>query len=183
MSDDAARPTEDAHPFPSDAAIHHYGDRLGDVDMVPLVAMRKLLTVSHLVMLDLERVAQRLGHSFADLHLLGTLGVDRGRAISATDLASILYVSTAALSSRIKRLEKDGLLERRRNAADHRSIDLFLTAKGEGLVDECIRGLASTARIAQLFGEMEPGNLRQFAAVLRDIHRVLKRDFVGAAPR
>lgn len=146
--------------------------------MSPLVAMRQMLIVSHLVITDLERIADRLGYSFADLHLLGRIGIDLGRPVRATDLTTRFFISKAALSGRISRLENDSLLIRRRSADDHRSMELSLTARGEQLVDARIRELVGTAKIAKLFADMDLGEMRGFSAVLTKAQGALERDFI-----
>lgn len=52
---------------------------------------------------------------------------------SLGDLAAALAMEPATASPLVKRLEGDGLIERRRSAADERRLDIALTAKGADL--------------------------------------------------
>jgi len=52
---------------------------------------------------------------------------------SLGDLANALAMDPATASPLVKRLESDGLIERRRSAADERRLDIALTAKGAEL--------------------------------------------------
>ncbi|MDR2320339.1 MarR family winged helix-turn-helix transcriptional regulator [Microbacterium sp. NPDC089698] len=52
---------------------------------------------------------------------------------SLGDLATALAMDPATASPLVKRLESDGLIERRRSAADERRLDIALTAKGAAL--------------------------------------------------
>ena len=52
---------------------------------------------------------------------------------SLGDLAAALAMEPATASPLVKRLEADGLIERRRSAADERRLDIALTAKGADL--------------------------------------------------
>lgn len=52
---------------------------------------------------------------------------------SLGDLAAALAMDPATASPLVKRLESDGLIERRRSAADERRLDIALTSKGAAL--------------------------------------------------
>ena len=52
---------------------------------------------------------------------------------SLRDLAAALAMDPATASPLVKRLEADGLIERRRSASDERRLDIALTAKGAAL--------------------------------------------------
>ncbi|VXC14048.1 Organic hydroperoxide resistance transcriptional regulator [Microbacterium sp. 8M] len=52
---------------------------------------------------------------------------------SLGDLAAALAMEPATASPLVKRLEGDGLIERRRSSADERRLDIALTAKGADL--------------------------------------------------
>jgi len=52
---------------------------------------------------------------------------------SLRDLATALAMEPATASPLVKRLEADGLIERRRSASDERRLDIALTPKGAAL--------------------------------------------------
>lgn len=52
---------------------------------------------------------------------------------SLRDLATALAMDPATASPLVKRLESDGLIERRRSTADERRLDIALTPKGAAL--------------------------------------------------
>ncbi|GGC02982.1 hypothetical protein GCM10011494_21880 [Novosphingobium endophyticum] len=109
----------------------YYTRQLPGLDVEHFGPLWHFFTVGHLVATDLDAIAGKLGCGFADLDLLGTLAIDERSALRATDLASTLFVSNAVVSTRIARLEKQGLLERRRNARDKRAFDLLQPVSGE----------------------------------------------------
>lgn len=144
----------------------------------------RLFTVGHLVATDLDGIARRLGgYSFADLDFLGTLAIDERKALRATDLASTLYVSNAVISTRIARLEKDGLLQRRRNSGDRRSFDLILTEKGRALVEHAIVEIAREAKISRFFRQLAPADQEALARILGDLHQRFDREYLGGPYR
>jgi len=52
---------------------------------------------------------------------------------SVRELGAVLQLEPATLSPLLKRLEASGLVDRRRNAADERKLDVTLTAAGRAL--------------------------------------------------
>src|ERR1700722_13425731 len=75
-------------------------------------ALWHTFNVGHMLATDLDRICRQHGLSIADFNLLGALRIDRPRRLRRTDLAGTLQVSQAALSARILRLQRDGLLVR-----------------------------------------------------------------------
>lgn len=57
---------------------------------------------------------------------------------SLGDLAAALAMEPATASPLVKRLEADGLIERRRSAADERRLDIALTPKGAVLRSQAL---------------------------------------------
>lgn len=57
---------------------------------------------------------------------------------SLGDLAAALAMDPATASPLVKRLESDGLIERRRSSADERRLDIALTAKGAALREQAL---------------------------------------------
>jgi len=130
------------------AGERFYSREFPELDVGHFGALWHLFKVGHLVTTDLDRVARRLGHSFADFDLLGTLAIEENSGMRATDLALTLCISDAVVSERVARLEQEGLLSRRRSEADKRAYDLILTPRGRDLVVEAIALITGEAHIA-----------------------------------
>ncbi len=58
--------------------------------------------------------------------------------LSATEIGRLLQLDLPTLSPLLKRLEAVGLLDRRRNPADERSLRVTLTERGRALRDEAL---------------------------------------------
>lgn len=157
----------------------YYTRQLPGLDVEHFGPLWHFFTVGHLVATDLDAIAGKLGCSFADLDLLGTLAIDERSALRATDLASTLYVSNAVVSTRIARLEKQGLLERRRNARDKRAFDLILTARGRVLIERAIVEIARKSKLVRFFRQLDPSDQQALARILGDLHQRFDREFVG----
>ncbi len=72
-----------------------------------------------------------------------------GATTTVTGLAARLYLDPGTLSPLLKRLEQQGLVERRRAAGDARVVELHLTEAGAALRTEA---LAVPARVVQATG-------------------------------
>jgi len=156
-----------------------YARRMPDMESGHFGPLWHFFTVGHLVTTDLDAIAGKLGYSFADLDLLGTLAIEQAAPHRATDLASTLYVSNAVISTRIARLEKDGLLERHRNSSDRRVHDLSLTAKGRAVVEQAIGDIATQSKLVRFFRQLSPADQETLGRLLGDLHQRFDREYIG----
>ncbi|HET8711266.1 MAG TPA: MarR family transcriptional regulator, partial [Spongiibacteraceae bacterium] len=81
------------------------------VDVSYYPALWHTFKVGHLMTTDLDRICRSYGLSIADAHLMGAIRIEDSAQPRATDLAQLLNVTNAALSTRISKLENKGLLE------------------------------------------------------------------------
>lgn len=158
-----------------------YARQMPGLDVEHFGPLWHFFTVGHLVSTDLDAIARKLGYSFADLDFLGTLAIDERTALRATDLASSLYVSNAVISSRIARLEKDGLIERHRNPDDRRAFDLVLTRQGRALIEQAIVEIAGQSKLVRFFRQLSREDQQALARILGDLHQRFDREYVGGA--
>ncbi|WP_416731080.1 MarR family winged helix-turn-helix transcriptional regulator [Fictibacillus sp. JL2B1089] len=63
-------------------------------------------------------------------------------SLSVKELGKRLFLDSGTLTPMLKRMEKNGLVERKRSAEDERSVVISLTVKGDALKEkaECIPG-------------------------------------------
>jgi DNA-binding MarR family transcriptional regulator len=161
------------------AAELFYAEILPEVDVAHFAPMWHIFTVGHLIAVDLERIVRRFGVGIADLHLLGTLRIERARPLRATDLALILHVSTAVLSARVERLARAGLLVRDRSSTDKRAFTLALTAEGRKLGDDAMRAVFHDADIIRLLDKLPAADRALVSRILGGLHNGLDREFVA----
>lgn len=93
-----------------------------------------------------ERVAgsvlQRFGLSIADFDVLNTLQrVGERHGSKPTDLARSALITTGAMTSRLDRLERAGLIRRTPDPADRRGVLVGLTAQGSKLAKRALHAL------------------------------------------
>ncbi len=105
---------------------------------------------------DLWRAADRVREGVAanvatdDLDLAGfdvLLTLRRqgeGQALSPSELAQDMMISTSAMTNRLDRLQKRGLIERQADPADRRALRIVLTAVGFALADRIVASHVAT---------------------------------------
>jgi len=158
----------------------HYADMLPETGVGHFGCVWHLFVLGHLVQTDLDRVARTFGLSFADLEFLGMLPIEPRQAPRATDIASSLYVSHAAVSSRVARLVREGLILREPASDDRRAHVLSVTAKGRDLLREATALIAREANIVRFFTRLSAEDQQAFTRILGLLHEDYDRLFIGA---
>jgi DNA-binding MarR family transcriptional regulator len=91
---------------------------------------------------DRRRTLTRLGVDAATLDLLSTLRrAGSPYRLSPGEIAHRTLVSAGAISQRVARAERDGLVERVRSGRDGRSVLVTLTPAGHALVERTVDDL------------------------------------------
>lgn len=111
-----------------------------DLDHTPIGVLGRLAEAAHLVQRDrLEPVFGRFGINGGEYDVLASLRRSGGDyALTPTTLCAATMVSSGGMTDRIDRLEKAGLIERRRNPADRRGWLVALTKRGFALVEQVV---------------------------------------------
>src|SRR5438128_12269906 len=134
------------------------------------VADRLRPTLLHLSReLRRERIA---GVSPHQVSLLSSIKYAPG--VTVGELATEERVSTAAMSKRVSRLERDGLVARTTSEADRRCVGLTLTDEGQ----RTLRRVRSrrTAWLASRLGALSPEELVAVAAAADPLARLVHQD-------
>ena len=108
--------------------------------------------VSRLMRRRFDERARQVGATRAQWRTLTTLS--RNEGLNQGALAELLEVEPITLCRMIDRLEESGLVERRRDPADRRAWQLFLTDKSKPILDD-LRGMADDLFEQALVG-MDP---------------------------
>jgi len=118
---------------------------------------------------ELRREARAVGASPEQVALLVSVKYDPG--IGIRELAAREHVSPPAMSTRVDRLERDGLVERRPSEDDRRRVGITLTDDGQRL----LRRVRSrrTAWLAQRLGELSAAELEAVEAAVGPLSRLL----------
>jgi DNA-binding MarR family transcriptional regulator len=106
-------------------------------------------------------------------HQLGLLAaIKYAPAVTVGELAAGERVSTAAMSKRVTRLERDGLVARTKSESDRRRVGLTLTDDGQ----RTLRRVRSrrTAWLASRLGSLSPAELAAVGAAAEPLARLLE---------
>jgi DNA-binding MarR family transcriptional regulator len=126
----------------------------------------------------LDRVAARHGISRLDVYLLMAMR-RAGRALTPTELLGEVSVTMGAITKRIDQLVEAGLVQRRPDRLDGRSVRIALSASGRRIVDRDLLG----ARPAEFLAARDEFTDQEFATLTTLLRRLLVRlEHVSAEP-
>ena len=122
--------------------------------------------------LQLARELRREKIAGVSPHQVGLLvAVKYAPGVTVGELATDERVSTAAMSKRVSRLERDGLVTRTQSEADRRCVGLTLTDEGQ----RTLRRVRSrrTAWLASRLDTLTPAELARVGAAVEPLGRLL----------
>jgi DNA-binding MarR family transcriptional regulator len=135
--------------------------------------------ITRLLRRDFNRRAEPLGLTQAQWRTLAHLSRQEG--VNQAALADMLEIQQMTLGRLIDRLEQSGLVERRRDALDRRSIRLFLTPAAQPLLARMEELAKQTRAIAiDHLSELEQ---RRLGETLSGVKRRLLQAEEAAEPR
>jgi DNA-binding MarR family transcriptional regulator len=121
-------------------AIEQWRRERPDLDVSPMAVLGRLNEVSSLVARDrLAPLFARFGLQAGEFDVLATLRRSGSPyALTPTALYEATMVTSGAMTNRLDRLEKAGLIRRGPHPNDRRGIVVQLTEKGLALIDEAV---------------------------------------------
>ena len=132
----------------------------------PVYAASRLITREYQPLLD------KLGLTYPQYLVLMILWEEDGLPVN--DIAKKLILNTNTITPLLKRMEKEGIIRRKRSGEDERKVMVQLTEKGRALQDEAARipeQLAS--RLAE--GELKIDDLVRLKEMLDSMIRSLSK--------
>ena len=145
------------------------------IDVSYFAALWHTFNVGHMLNTDLNRVCRAHGFSIADFNLLGALRIDRPQALRATDLAHTLQVSQGALTARVTRLTREGLIEKAAATDDRRAFCLSLSSEGRSRVDHVYVSLATESQFVRQVRRLPADDRAALARIMGRLHVELDR--------
>lgn len=144
------QPTPSPDPF--DPANYYIGDSLGYL----------LSRAKTVMMLDAEQEVSGLDITHAQAVCL--LMLTSGRARTVTDLGRELSTDMGSITRLLDRMQKRGLIERKRSDTDRRVVDIAVTDAGNALAQAVPEAFSRVLR--RRFRDFSPAELDQFRAML-----------------
>lgn len=136
------------------------------LDPVTFRAMFGIFRLGGRMFNDLEtRIHRPAGWSLAGFRVMFLLWV--GGPMESYEIARLAGLSRAAISSAVNTLERDGLVDRRRESDDRRVVTVYLTDDGAARLLEAYR--AQNVRERELFGELTDDELATLTELMRRV--------------
>ena len=123
---------------------------------------KRMVLVSALRRTALNRERERLGQKLIPVPLMAYILEHPG--CTQGEVAAYLYISAASVATSCKRLEKEGLLERRVDPGNRRKNQLFVSEEGAALTKEK-RAMLNRVN-ARTFADIDEEDLATFSRVL-----------------
>jgi DNA-binding MarR family transcriptional regulator len=134
--------TDPIPPDSVDRIIEAWAETDPRVDASPLEVVGRLLLCAHHLQGDLVGAVAPFGLSFGDFDVINTLRrrADEG-GTNPRELARSSLITSGAMTTRLDRLERVGLITREPDAADGRGVRVHLTERGEELAEQALRAV------------------------------------------
>lgn len=127
--------------------IQEWHRREPDLDVAPLAVVGRILRCAAHLERAIEAALRPLGLTYGDFDVINTLRRRGDRAgINPKLLAASALITSGAMTSRLDRLERAGLLTRRPDPSDRRALLVQLTRKGEALAKQAVDAVLDTDR-------------------------------------
>jgi DNA-binding MarR family transcriptional regulator len=141
------------------------------VDARPLEVVGRLLLCAGYLERAIAAALDPFGLSFGDFDVINTLrrrGEEQGT--KPRDLARSSLVTSGAMTSRLDRIERAGLVARTPDPTDRRGVLVHLTERGERLAEESLQAVIEADE-----SFLEPLNQRQRDSVAATLKLLLLR--------
>jgi DNA-binding MarR family transcriptional regulator len=139
-----------------DRIVHAWRERDPQLDSSSLEVTGRLLLCAGYYERTVGTVLQRFGLSIADFDVLNTLRrVSDQHGSKPSDMARSSLITTGAMTSRLDRLERAGLIRRTPDPADRRGVLVRLTPRGRKAARQALQELiaANEAFLEPLSGQ------------------------------
>jgi len=120
-------------------AVEQWRKERPDLDVSPMAVLGALSEAANLSRERLATVFARFGLQSGEFDVLATLRRSGAPyALTPTALYEATMVTSGAITARLDRLEKAGLISRAPHPADRRGVIVQLTERGKALIDEAV---------------------------------------------
>lgn len=139
-----------------------------DLDVSPMGVLGRLQRSSKILTALLTDEISKLDLEYWEFDMLSTLRrAGTPFILSPTQMFSTLMITSGTMTHRLKRLEQRGLISRKVNEEDSRSMLVCLTESGKNLIDEAIEAhLANEKRIISNIPQEKLDQLDELLVVL-----------------
>jgi len=163
-----------------DLVLEQWGERLPPEDRALTAVTKRVAVVQRRLVEETASALAELGLGTGEFDVLAVLLREAPRAgMRPHALQESMMWSSGGISNVLRRLERGGLVTRRRDTADARASLVSLTRSGRTLGEQALA--AVSARHRQVLGAVPRGELARVADALRPL--TLAVDSAGQATR
>ncbi|KUL95609.1 MarR family transcriptional regulator [Bosea sp. WAO] len=125
---------------PLDSILMQWRRARPDIDASPMVVCGTIWRAAERIRLGVGRNLAGEDLDFAGFDVLMTLRRqgERGGSLTPSELAKDMMLSTSAMTNRLDRLERRGLIARQSDPQDRRSLRIVLTDEGFALIERLV---------------------------------------------
>lgn len=121
------------------AQWHRERPDMGPAGLDAMALVGRIKRADHLLSKGMKAIFAQYGLEFAEFDVLATLRrVGAPHELTAGGLLKSAMVTSGAITNRLDKLERKGLIARRPDPADRRAIRVRLTEEGLALVDRAV---------------------------------------------
>ena len=148
-----------------DTICQHWQSLGVHTDFDALQTVGRLLRLSKTIDMALAQLHKEYGLKLGDFDVLAALKRNGTNGLTPSQLYQTILLSSGAMTSKLDRLQQKDLIRRQHCQQDRRSIKVFLTAKGQDIVDLVYP--AHFELISQLLASQPADNKKQLAQLLK----------------
>jgi len=145
-----------------------------EIDAAPMGVIGRINRVSAKMLTELTGALSNHGLDFPSFDVLATLRRTSGHRVCAGKLAETMMVSPGAVTQRMTKLEKRGLIERTPCKRDRRRVYVSLTEAGQELIDSVLPSYVEAER--KIVDVLSPEEQETLASLLRKLLLSLTED-------
>lgn len=149
-----------------DFLLDQWATERPDLDVSPMAVIGRLSRLSRVVSAELDRVFEAHGLDRASFDVLATLR-RAPDSLTPAQLMRASMVTSGAVTQRLDRLERRGLIARSRSDLDGRSVHVTLTPEGRELIDRVLPDHLANER--RMLAPLTPEQEQALAETLRTL--------------
>jgi cytochrome b561 len=151
-----------------DWIVEEWAREMPGVDTSAMAVIGRLLRTSRHLQRRIEGRLAPYGLNMTEFNILGALRrTGSPYRLAPTELSRSLLLTSGGLTKRLDRLESHGLIERRPDPGDRRSVLVGLTPAGQALIEDAIG--AHLSNEAQLVAPLSTAQQDALTAILRTL--------------
>ncbi|MGD1467236.1 MarR family winged helix-turn-helix transcriptional regulator [Vibrio harveyi] len=122
-----------------DRVVSQWAKEKPDLDTEPMAIMGRLMRIAKYMGNHVAEVHKRYDLKMGEFDVLATLRRSgEPYRLTPSELISSMMLTSGAMTNRLDKLEKKGLIAREHSKEDRRSVSVQLTSKGFELIDALI---------------------------------------------